>query len=579
MARALSHDVRLIVMDEPSAALDPDEVDNLFRIVGDLTADGVAVVYISHRLEEIRRIGDRVTVLKDGRAAAGGLPAKYHADPRDRRPDDRPRTSSTSSPSGPPRAATPRQHARAAASKGSPGTGEFAPLDLELRARRDRRPRRARRLRPLRDPGDRLRRPQAHRRPGPRRRAAAAPRQRPRRRTRRARARPRGAQGAGAADAGVRHPQCLRLLPVPLLPRRLARPRAPSGPRPGPPPANCRCAPTTPTAPVRTLSGGNQQKAVLARWLLRGCRVLLLDEPTRGVDVGARAELYAVIRRLADEGLAVLLVSSEVPEVLGLADRVLVLREGRVVHTARRPGARRTPRARPRMEGSPTCMTQPGGADARPADAEAQTTAATPSPPTPQEQRAPPPAAPAGPRRSRRLAPTSATSPCSASSPPWSSSAASPSPTSSSTPSNLQLVLTQASVIGVVTVGMTFVIIGGGIDLSVGAIVALASVWATTVATQEYGFGGILFTAVLVGLGCGLVNGLLIAYGGDGAVHRHPRHARLGPRPRPPDHRRQDADRHRRAGPGPRRSATPTSSASRRWCWSSRPSPSSAGWC
>ena len=92
--------------------------------------------------------------------------------------------------------------------------------------------------------------------------------------------------------------------------------------------------PDNPSVPVRTLSGGNQQKAVLARWLLRGCRVLLLDEPTRGVDVGARAELYTVIRRLADEGLAVLLVSSEVPEVLGLADRVLVLREGRVVHTA-----------------------------------------------------------------------------------------------------------------------------------------------------------------------------------------------------------------------------------------------------
>ncbi|MGW1887627.1 ABC transporter permease [Streptomyces sp. NPDC001970] len=80
--------------------------------------------------------------------------------------------------------------------------------------------------------------------------------------------------------------------------------------------------------------------------------------------------------------------------------------------------------------------------------------------------------------------------------------------------SNLQLVLTQASVIGVVTVGMTFVITSGGIDLSVGAIVALASVWATTLATQEYGFAGILFTAVVVGLGCGLVNGLLIAYGG-----------------------------------------------------------------
>ncbi|MEU2246589.1 ABC transporter permease [Streptomyces sp. NPDC019224] len=78
---------------------------------------------------------------------------------------------------------------------------------------------------------------------------------------------------------------------------------------------------------------------------------------------------------------------------------------------------------------------------------------------------------------------------------------------------NLQLILTQASVIGVVTVGVTFVITSGGIDLSVGAMVALASVWASTLATQEYGFAGILFTAVLVGLLAGLVNGVLIAYG------------------------------------------------------------------
>jgi ribose transport system ATP-binding protein len=71
---------------------------------------------------------------------------------------------------------------------------------------------------------------------------------------------------------------------------------------------------------------------VLARWLLHGCRVLLLDEPTRGVDVGARSEIYALIRRLADEGVAVVVVSSEVDEVLGLSDRVLVISEGRVVH-------------------------------------------------------------------------------------------------------------------------------------------------------------------------------------------------------------------------------------------------------
>src|SRR5439155_17584711 len=91
--------------------------------------------------------------------------------------------------------------------------------------------------------------------------------------------------------------------------------------------------------PARVLSGGNQQKVVLARWLLgevsgSGTRLLLLDEPTRGVDVGARAELYGVIRRLDDQGVGVLLVSSEVPEVLGLADRVLVMREGRVIHEA-----------------------------------------------------------------------------------------------------------------------------------------------------------------------------------------------------------------------------------------------------
>jgi ribose transport system ATP-binding protein len=93
--------------------------------------------------------------------------------------------------------------------------------------------------------------------------------------------------------------------------------------------------PTGVLRPVRNLSGGNQQKVVLARWLLRDCRVLLLDEPTRGVDVGARSEIYGLVRRLAEEGVAVVVVSSEVEEVLGLADRVLVISEGRVVHEGR----------------------------------------------------------------------------------------------------------------------------------------------------------------------------------------------------------------------------------------------------
>ena len=79
-----------------------------------------------------------------------------------------------------------------------------------------------------------------------------------------------------------------------------------------------------------TLSGGNQQKVVLAKWLLTNPKVLFLDEPTRGIDVGAKQEIYAQINQLAKSGLAIVLVSSELPEVLGLSDRVLVLSEGRL---------------------------------------------------------------------------------------------------------------------------------------------------------------------------------------------------------------------------------------------------------
>ncbi|WP_437097715.1 sugar ABC transporter ATP-binding protein [Streptomyces flavidovirens] len=330
MARALSHDVRLIVMDEPSAALDPDEVDNLFRIVAGLTADGVAVVYISHRLEEIRRIGDRVTVLKDGRAVAVGLPAKS-TPTRDVVALMTGRDVEyvfPGRPAGDPQPAEPVLRVEGLARK-----GEFAPLGLDVR------------------PGEIVglaglvgsgrsevletiygaRKPTAGRvlvdgrplRPGSVRAAVRAgiglaPEERK-------------AQGLLMLESVTRNVSVSTLSRFSRggwLDRTAEREAAQAATR------ELSLRPDNPDARIRTLSGGNQQKAVLARWLLRGCRVLLLDEPTRGVDVGARAELYAVIRRLADEGLAVLLVSSEVPEVLGLADRVLVLREGRVVHTA-----------------------------------------------------------------------------------------------------------------------------------------------------------------------------------------------------------------------------------------------------
>ncbi|GGV73590.1 sugar ABC transporter ATP-binding protein [Streptomyces gelaticus] len=352
MARALSHEVRLIVMDEPSAALDPDEVDNLFRIVAALTADGVAVVYISHRLEEIRRIGDRVTVLKDGRAVAVGLPA-----------DSTPTRDIVAMMTGrnveyvfPPRTAD-----RAKASGAEPvlkvegltRKGEFDPVDLELR------PGEIVGLAGLVGSGrsEILETVYGARRPSAGR-VTVAGRQ----------LRPGSVRAAVAAGIGLapeeRKAQALLMLEsvtrnvsvssmsrfsrAGWIDRGAERRAAREATR------EISLRPDNPDTPVRTLSGGNQQKAVLARWLLRGCRVLLLDEPTRGVDVGARAELYAVIRRLADDGLAVLLVSSEVPEVLGLADRVLVLREGRVVHTA---DARELDEHRVLdlvMEGSPT---------------------------------------------------------------------------------------------------------------------------------------------------------------------------------------------------------------------------------
>ncbi|WP_028810244.1 sugar ABC transporter ATP-binding protein [Streptomyces sp. 351MFTsu5.1] len=329
MARALSHDVRLIVMDEPSAALDPDEVDNLFRIVGDLTAEGVAVVYISHRLEEIRRIGDRVTVLKDGRAVAVGLPAK-----------STPTREVVALMTGrnveyvfPERPVVVPAGPAVLEVQGLARDGEFTALDLSVH------------------PGEIVglaglvgsgrseiletiygaRKPTAGQvvvdgkvlKPGSVRAAVRA--------------------GIGLAPE-ERKAQALLMLEsvtrnvsVSSMSRFSRGGWIDRGAELGAARAATRelsLRPDNPAVPIRTLSGGNQQKAVLARWLLRGCRVLLLDEPTRGVDVGARAELYAVVRRLADEGLAVLLVSSEVPEVLGLADRVLVLREGRVVHTA-----------------------------------------------------------------------------------------------------------------------------------------------------------------------------------------------------------------------------------------------------
>ncbi|MCA2223126.1 sugar ABC transporter ATP-binding protein [Nonomuraea aurantiaca] len=325
MARALSHEARLIIMDEPSAALAHDEVANLFRIIRELTAQGVAVVYISHRLEEIREIGDRVTVLKDGRTVAVGLPAR-----------DTPTTEIVSLMTGrnveyvfPPRAAEPPgEEVLRVEGLGSPGA--FADVSFSVRAGE------IVGLAGLVGSGrsEILEAVYGARRASGRvllsgktlRRGDVVGTVR---------------QGMGLApeerkaqalllDQSVTANITLGSLPEFATFGWMDRAREKAEARRLVEALDIR--PPDPERPIKTLSGGNQQKAVLARWLLGGRKLLLLDEPTRGVDVGARAELYAVIRGLADQGIGVLLVSSEVPEVLGLSDRVLVLREGTVIH-------------------------------------------------------------------------------------------------------------------------------------------------------------------------------------------------------------------------------------------------------
>jgi D-xylose transport system ATP-binding protein len=83
--------------------------------------------------------------------------------------------------------------------------------------------------------------------------------------------------------------------------------------------------------PVSSLSGGNQQKVMLAKWLMVSPEILIVDEPTRGIDISAKSEIYAILNRLSEEGVSILMVSSEMPEIIGMCDRILVMRDGRIV--------------------------------------------------------------------------------------------------------------------------------------------------------------------------------------------------------------------------------------------------------
>ncbi|MFC6882011.1 sugar ABC transporter ATP-binding protein [Actinomadura yumaensis] len=321
IAKALGQDARVLIMDEPTAVLTSGEVDRLFEIVRRLREDGVAIVFITHHLEEIARIGDRVTVLRDGRSVAE-VPAGTAEDELVRLMVGRsieqqyPREPSEPGPA-------------LLEVRGLGRRGVFSGVSFDVRAGEvvglaglvgAGRTEVARAVfgadRP--DEGE-VRVDGRALPPGDVHAALEAglglvPEDR---------------KGQGLV-LGADVQENLGLVTLGRASRGGLVDRA--GQRRGAAEIaerlNVRMSGLRQTA--GTLSGGNQQKVVIGKWLLADARVLILDEPTRGIDVGAKVEIYQLVNRLTASGHAVLMISSDLPEVLGMSDRVLVMARGRL---------------------------------------------------------------------------------------------------------------------------------------------------------------------------------------------------------------------------------------------------------
>jgi len=320
IARALAVRARVLVMDEPTSSLSPHEARTLLGLVGALRARGVAIVYVSHRLAEVEAVADRAAVLRDGRLVArlagGDVRAERLLPPMVGRDLEPPRRGGAAG--GPVVLALEDLATRAfpghavslavrageiVVLAGLVGAGRSELLETVFGLRRARGGRV--RLDGRVVPGGSPRRAKAAGLalvPEERGRTGLVPGQS-------VRANLSLARLARDARRGLRDGRAER---------RLARAQIE---RLGIHPADDR-------GPIEALSGGNQQKVLLGRWLATTPRALLLDEPTRGVDVASKAQIHAHLRALADEGLALLVASSEMEEILALADRVLVLHEG-----------------------------------------------------------------------------------------------------------------------------------------------------------------------------------------------------------------------------------------------------------
>ena len=333
IAKALSLDASVLIMDEPTSALTETEVSRLFRVIDQLRAAGTTILYISHKMDEVFGNADAITVIRDGRHIA-----------------TRPRTELT--PDEVVSLMVGRELAAAEASEPRP-LGE--PV-LEVESLHVPWPGHARGYR-LDDVSLTVRAGEivgvaglmgAGRTELLEAIFGASPE------------RPTGTIRLGGRDVLFTHPAEAKAAGVALVTEDRKRlglftqlpvqdnitlctlgDLAAGGVLRGKTEraaANASIAQLGvktdgPLAPITSLSGGNQQKCIIARWLRTQPRLLLLDDPTRGVDVGAKAELYRVIRELAGEGLAVLVTSSELPELLQLCDRIAVLCEGRLTGT------------------------------------------------------------------------------------------------------------------------------------------------------------------------------------------------------------------------------------------------------
>ena len=324
IAKAVSYNAKVIIMDEPTSSLTEHEVAHLFEIIRGLRAQGVAIIYISHKLEEILAISDDVSIMRDGRSIGTYPASELTTDIIINRMVGRDLTNRF-----PPRANVPGdvvmevEHFTSAESKSFRDVsfnlrkGEILGVGGLVGARRTELIETIFGLRPLESGVIRINgRPEKIGHPIRAKRLKLALLTEERRAT--------GIIPMLSVKDNMLIANMKKYLRFGLLSEKLGSADAQRSIE------MLRVKTPSENTPIRDLSGGNQQKVLFAKWLLTEPDILILDEPTRGIDVGAKYEIYTIIADLAQRGKSIIMISSEMPELLGMSDRIMVMCEGRV---------------------------------------------------------------------------------------------------------------------------------------------------------------------------------------------------------------------------------------------------------